>query len=76
MIAGYRGMLGIDDRKREEEQGVKFIRVASRGIEMTGPRGDLEDPASSIDGPPLDLSPLERMAFDLRREMMLVDPHP
>jgi len=76
MIAGYRGWLGINDRQMEEEQGVKFIRVASRGIEMTGRNGDLDDTPTSIDAPPLDLSPLETMAFDLRREMTLGDPHP
>jgi hypothetical protein len=70
MIAGYRQLLGIDDRKMEDEQGVRFIRVATRSIEDT----DLEDAAAAIDAPPLDLSPLERMASDLRREMAVSDP--
>jgi hypothetical protein len=74
MIAGYRRLLGIDDRKMEEEQGVRFIRVASRGIEIASPTADLEDADTSIDTPPMDLSPLETMAFDLRREMTLGVP--
>jgi hypothetical protein len=74
MIAGYRRLLGVDDRKMEEEQGVRFVKVASRGIEIGSPTADLEDAATSIDTPPMDLSPLERMAFDLRREMTLGVP--
>jgi len=71
MIAGYRGMLGVNDRKMEDEQGVRFIRVATRSIEEDT---DLEDAAAGIDAPPLDLTPLDRMAFDLKREMMVSDP--
>jgi hypothetical protein len=74
MIAGYRRLLGIDDREMEEEQGVRFIRVASRGVEIGSPTGDFEDAATTIDTPPMDLSPLERMALDLRREMTLGVP--
>jgi hypothetical protein len=60
-IAGYRAVLGIDDKELEERQGVQFIRVAaSRGIENTSP--------TDSDALPIDLSSLERMAFDLRRE--------
>jgi hypothetical protein len=61
-IAGYRGLLGIDDREMEDKQGIKFIRVAStRGIEITDP-GDAD-----LDASPIDLGSLERMAFDLRQ---------
>jgi hypothetical protein len=60
-IAGYRAMLGIDDRKMEEEQGVKFVRVASRGLDLTIPGADAEEPAAGSDVPPLDLNALERM---------------
>jgi hypothetical protein len=60
-IAPYRARLGIDDKEMEEKQGVQFIRiVASRGIENTSPIAD------DFDASPIDLSPLERMAFDLR----------
>jgi hypothetical protein len=34
-LAPYRGLLGMDDRKIEQEQAVKFVRIAStRGIEV------------------------------------------
>jgi hypothetical protein len=57
-IAGYRAMLGINDKEMEEKQGVQFIRIAAdRGIENTSP---------DFDASPIDLSSLERMAFDLR----------
>jgi hypothetical protein len=60
-IAGYRAVLGIEDRKMEEEQGVKFVKVASRGVDLTVPGGGAEEPAAGNDVPPLDLNPLERM---------------
>jgi hypothetical protein len=60
-IAGYRAMLGIDDRKMEDEQGVKFVRVASRGVDLTTAGAQPEEPAAGDDVPPLDLNPLERM---------------
>jgi hypothetical protein len=60
-IAGYRAVLGIDDKEMEEKQGVQFIRIAaSRSIENTGPS------TTDFDASPIDLSSLERMAFDLR----------
>jgi hypothetical protein len=61
-IAGYRAVLGIDDKEMEEKQGVQFIRiVASRGIENTS------SGITDFDASPIDLSSLERMAFDLGR---------
>jgi hypothetical protein len=66
-IAGYRVLLGMDDREMEEKQGVKFIRVASsRGLDITGPD------AAELEASPFDLSPLERMDFDLRLGMVAV----
>ncbi len=63
-IAGYRALLGMDDKEMEEKQGVKFIRIASsRGIEITSPS------AVDFDASPIDLSSLERMDFDLRLRM-------
>jgi hypothetical protein len=63
-IAAYRALLGIDDKEMEEKQGVKFIRLATtRGIEINSPG------AIDFDAPPIDLSPLERMDFDLRLRM-------
>jgi hypothetical protein len=60
-IAGYRTLLGIDDKEMEEKQGVQFIRIAaSRGIENTS------SSTTDFDASPIDLSSLERMAFDLR----------
>jgi hypothetical protein len=59
-IAGYRPLLGIDDKEMEEKQGVQFIRIASRGIEDPSPS------TADLDAPPIDLSSLETMAFDLR----------
>jgi hypothetical protein len=59
-IAGYRALLGIDDKEMEEKQGVQFIKIASRGIENTSPG------ITDFDASPIDLSSLERMAFDLR----------
>ena len=60
-IAPYRARLGIDDKEMEEKQGVQFIRIAaSRGIENTSPN------TTDFDASPIDLSSLERMAFDLR----------
>jgi hypothetical protein len=54
-IAGYRALLGMDDKEMEEKQGVKFIRISSsRGIDITSPN------AADVDAPPLDLSSLER----------------
>jgi hypothetical protein len=59
-IAAYRALLGIDDREMEEKQGLQFVRiVASRGFENISPS------TGDFDAPPIDLSPLERMAFDL-----------
>jgi hypothetical protein len=68
-IAGYRNLLGVDDRKMEEEQGVKFIKIASsRGVDMNDAHlSDVPD----IDVPPIDLSPLEQMSSDLRRNPAL-----
>jgi hypothetical protein len=65
-IAGYRALLGIEDRKMEEEQGVKFVRVANRGIDLTAsshaaPGDDAGDVAAGTDVPPLDLGPLDHM---------------
>jgi hypothetical protein len=52
-IAGYRALLGMDDKEMEEKQGVKFIRISSsRGIDVTSP--------SDFDASPLDLSSLEK----------------
>jgi len=66
-IAGYRALLGMDDREMEEKQGVKFIRVASsRGLDITGPD------TAELEASPFDLSPLERMDFDLRLGMVAV----
>ena len=60
-IAAYRALLGIDDKEMEEKQGVQFIRIAAgRGIENTSPS------TTDFDASPIDLSSLERMAFDLR----------
>ena len=60
-IAGYRALLGMDEREMEEKQGVKFIRVASsRGIEIPGLGAD------DFDASPIDLISLEKMDFDLR----------
>jgi hypothetical protein len=61
-IAPYRARLGIDDKEMEEKQGVLFIRIAaSRGIENISPG------TTDFDASPIDLSSLERMAFDLGR---------
>jgi hypothetical protein len=72
-IAGYRAMLGIDDKEMEEKQGVKFVRIASsRGIEIIEIT-DLEladSSAADFDASPIDLGLLESMDFDLRRRMM------
>jgi hypothetical protein len=60
-IAAYRALLGIDDKEMEEKQGLQFVRiVASRGIE------DISPGTTDFDAPPIDLSSLESMAFDLR----------
>jgi hypothetical protein len=60
-IAAYRGLLGIDDREMEEKQGLQFVRiVANRGIE------DVSPSTTDFDASPIDLSSLDRMAFDLR----------
>jgi hypothetical protein len=61
-IAGYRVMLGIDDKEMEEKQAVRFIRIAaaSRGIENISPS------TADFDASPIDLSSLEKMASDLR----------
>jgi hypothetical protein len=60
-IAAYRGLLGIDDREMEEKQGLQFVRiVASRGMEDDSPS------TTDFDASPIDLSSLDRMAFDLR----------
>jgi hypothetical protein len=67
-IAGYRAMLGIDDRKMEEEQGVKFVRVASRGVDLTNPGNDADDPAADGSAPPLDLNPLQQMLLASRQK--------
>jgi hypothetical protein len=65
-IAGYRALLGMDDKEMEEKQGVKFIKVAgSRSIAMTSPG------AADLDASPLDLGSLERMDLDLRLRMTL-----
>jgi hypothetical protein len=64
-VAGYRALLGIDDKEMEEKQGVKFIRIATRSIEIASPG------AADFDASAIDLSPLERMDFDLRRKMTL-----
>jgi hypothetical protein len=65
-IAGYRALLGMDDKEMEEKQGVKFIRIAgSRSIAMTSPG------AAVLDASPIDLGSLERMDFDLRLRMTL-----
>jgi hypothetical protein len=62
-ISGYRAQLGVNDKEMEEKQGVQFIRIAaSRGIENTSPS------TTDFDASPIDLSSLERMAFDLRLE--------
>jgi len=60
-IAAYRAQLGIDDKEMEEKQGVQFIRIAaSRGIENASLG------ITDFDASPIDLTPLERMALDLR----------
>jgi hypothetical protein len=60
-IAGYRALLGIDDKEMEDKQGVQFIRIAAnRDIENTSAS------STDFDAPPVDLSSLERMAADLR----------
>jgi hypothetical protein len=60
-IAGYRALLGINDKEMEEKQAVIFIRInASRSIETAGPDAD------ELDAPPIDPGPLERMDTDLR----------
>lgn len=66
-IAGYRAMLGVDDRKMEAEQGVKFVKVASRGVELAA-SGAGEDPAAGEDVPPLDLNALQRMLTASRQK--------
>jgi hypothetical protein len=67
-IAGYRAMLGVDDRNMEEEQGVKFVRVGSRGLDLTVPGTDTDEPAAGKDVPPLDLNPLEQMLSASRQK--------
>jgi hypothetical protein len=65
-IAGYRALLGMDDKEMEEKQGVKFIRIAgSRSIAMTSTS------AADLDASPIDLGPLDRMDLDLRLRMTL-----
>jgi hypothetical protein len=65
-IAGYRALLGMDDKEMEEKQGVKFIKIGgSRSIAMTNP----DD--ADFDASPIDLSALGRMDIDLRLRMTL-----
>lgn len=65
-IADYHALLGMDEQRMEEEQGVKFIRIASsRSIE------DDEPTMAEIDAPPLDFGFLRQINLDVRREMTL-----
>jgi len=66
-IAGYRALLGINDKEMEEKQGVTFIRISGgRSIEIAGlDATDLD--AADFDASPIDLGALERMDVDLRR---------
>jgi hypothetical protein len=67
-IAGYRTLLGIDDKKMEEEQGVKFIKIASRGLDIdNASQSDVPD----INVAPFDLDPLDQMNVELRRDLAL-----
>jgi hypothetical protein len=68
-IAGYRALLGINDKEMEEKQGVTFIRISgSRSMEIAGP-GDADFDATDFDASPIDLATLDKMDADLRRGM-------
>lgn len=63
-IAPYRTLLGVDDRKMELEQGVRFIKVASsRGIDLLGP--DSAAAGAGVKAAPLDMDSLQTMGFDI-----------
>ena len=65
-IAGYRALLGVDDRKMEAEQGVRFIRVASsRGFEVSDPASDFKGGDAGYNIASLDMNSLDRMYFDI-----------
>ena len=65
-IADYHALLGMDEQRMEEEQGVKFIRIAStRSIDDDNPT------MAEIDAPPLDFGFLERLNLDVSRGMTL-----
>lgn len=52
-LAPYRALLGMDDRKIEQEQAVKFIRIASsRGIEVVVLPTSEEGDADLLELPP------------------------
>jgi hypothetical protein len=52
-LAPYRALLGIDDRKIEQEQAVKFVRIAStRGIDVVELSTGAEDTADLLVLPP------------------------
>ena len=54
-IAGYRTLLGVDDKKMEAEQGIKFVNISSsRGLEIDRPSAD-QDAVPDIGSSPIDL---------------------
>jgi len=68
-IAGYRALLGINDKEMEEKQGVTFVRISgSRSIDIAGSDA-AEFDAADFDASPIDLGALEKMDLDLRRKM-------
>ena len=52
-LAPYRALLGIDDRRIEQEQAVKFVRIAgTRGVELVVLPTDEEGNADLLVLPP------------------------
>jgi hypothetical protein len=65
-IAGYRALLGVDDRKMEMEQGVRFIKVASnRGLDLSIQAANRDSDAADSHIPSLDMNALNKMYFDI-----------
>lgn len=71
-IAGYRALLGVDDRKMEMEQGVRFVKVASsRGLDLPIEASDRDSDAADSHISSLDMSPLDQMYFDIASASMV-----
>lgn len=71
-IAGYRALLGVDDRKMEMEQGVRFVKVASnRGLGLPIQASDRDSDAADSHISSLDMSSLNQMYFDIASASMV-----